>query len=125
MFNTSIITQNDVLNHLGVNLEMEIKKDDNPSNRVKLFLDTMDEWCRSYLKQHYGMNDTIENLATWRIDRYKKGLLKQIEFVLRNGKTTIDNGFIRETGLIIDFDKIALGTDAFTQFWLGAFCNVR
>lgn len=125
MFTTAIITKTDVLNHLGINLEMELKNDDNPSARVQLFLDTMDDWCRSYLKMHYGVNDAIETMAQFRIDYYKKGLIKQIEYVLRNGKTTIDNGFIRETGLIINFDKIALGYDAYMQFRLGAFCNIH
>jgi hypothetical protein len=125
MFTTSIITSKDVLENLGVNLDFELKNDDNPSNRVQLFLNTMDDWCRIYLKKNYGVNDVIEDLATWRIDYYKKGLLKQIEYVLRNGKTTIDNGFIRETGLIVNFDNVALGHDAYMQFWAGAFCNIH
>lgn len=125
MFTTAILKQKDILDGLGINLELELKKDDNPSARVQLFLNTVDEWCRSYLKLNYGVNDNIEDLAQWRIDYYKRGLLKQIEYVLRNGKTTIDNGYIRETGLIIDFSKIALGYDAYTQFRLGAFCNIH
>ena len=125
MFTTAILKQKDVLDGLGINLELELKKDDNPSARVQLFLNTIDEWCRSYLKLNYGVNEVIEDLAQWRIDYYKRGLLKQIEYVLRNGKTTIDNGYIRETGLIIDFSKIALGYDAYMQFRLGAFCNIH
>lgn len=119
------IENEDVIKALGINLEFELMQDDEPSNKVKRFIDDVSDWCYDYLRRYYSLNDDIGELATWRQDYFKQGVIKQIEYVLRNGKVSIDNGFIRATGLLVDLSNVQLAPDAKTKFFLGAFCNIR
>jgi hypothetical protein len=121
-----VITNEEVLKSLGIDLAIELQDDDDPSAKVDRFLTSVVEWCIEYLFIEYGENDvhSIDTLAEFRQSYFKKGVIKQIEYILRNGKTTIDNGFIRETGLVIDLSNIQLAPDAFKMFRAGAFCNI-
>lgn len=118
------IKNEDVLKALGINLEFELINDDDPSSKVTRFIDGVSEWCYDYLRRYYALNEDIGELPTWRQDHFKQGVIKQIEYILRNGKVSIDNGFIRQSGLLIDLSNIQLAPDAKTKFFLGAFCNI-
>lgn len=120
-----LVSNDDVKKTLGVDLEMELARDDDPSGKVTRFLDNVQDWCYTYLRVNYGMSEAIDDLVAWRKEYFKKGIIRQIEYILRNGKTSVDNGFIRETGLIVNFSRILLGYDAYNQFFLGAFCNIQ
>lgn len=118
------ITKSDILTALGVDLEFELAIDDDPSGKVKRFINDVQEWCYDYLRFHYGLNEDISLALAWRQDYFKKGVIKQIEYVLRNGKLSIDSGFIRSTSLVIDLKGLELAPDAKQKFFLGGFCNV-
>ena len=70
---------------LGVDLEFELAIDDDPSGKVKRFINDIQEWCYDYLRFRYGLNEDISLALEWRKDYFKKGVIKQIEYVLRMG----------------------------------------
>lgn len=118
------ITKGEILSALGVDLEFELSIDDDPSGKVKRFINDVQEWCYDYLRFHYGLNEDLNDCVAWRQDYFKKGVIKQIEYVLRNGKLNIDSGFIRSTSLVVDLKGLELAPDAKQKFFLGGFCNV-
>lgn len=118
------IKNEEVLKALGINLEFELKNDDEPSSKVSRFIADISDWCYDFLRTHYGLNDDISDLATWRQDYFKAGVIKQIEYVLRNGKLNIDSGFVRETGLVVNLSALRIAPDARNKFFLGGFCNI-
>lgn len=119
------ITNDEVLKVLGINLNFELLDNDNASEKVIRFINEVNEWCYDYLRRKYALNDKVVDLPEWRQNYYKQGVIRQIEYVLRNGNTSVDNGYIRETGLLIDLSGIDMGRDAYAKFYLGAFCNIR
>lgn len=119
------ITKEEILEKLGINLDFELRDNDNPSNKVNRFINEVSEWCYDYLRINYGLNDEIDTLPAFRQGYFKQGVIKQIEYILRNGQLNIDSGYIRETGLVIDLSTTRLAPDAYTKFFLGAFCNLQ
>ncbi len=47
------ITKSDILTALGVDLEFELATDDDPSGKVKRFINDIQEWCYDYLRFPY------------------------------------------------------------------------
>lgn len=119
------ITNDEIIQTLGINLETELMNDDEPSSKVKRFIKNTSEWCHDFLRRKYGLNDDISTLPSWRQNYFKQGVIKQIEYILQNGKLSVDSGYIRETALVIDLSNISISPDAYAKFYLGAFCNIR
>lgn len=96
------VTKDDYLKFAGIDLDLELKKTnyDNPTGAVDIFITRIEDWCKDYLYSKYFTND--DNFeATY----FKKGVLHQIEYTLKNGEGDI------------------LAPKAFQQFQLGGMCN--
>lgn len=115
----------------GVNLSLEIQDDDNKSNKVNRFVKDLTDFVRNELVKEYCDNDLNENvtdfssLPEWRRKRFHLGMIEQIEYELNNGLIHQDSGINRETGQIMDYSNVIICRSAKTQFWLGAFCNIK
>ncbi|MFA6377137.1 MAG: hypothetical protein WCW63_00780 [Acholeplasmataceae bacterium] len=121
------VTSDDVLHKLGINLVLELRKDDDPNGKVERFLDDIEDWCYTRLRVDYCLNDTLEAIMaiSWKAELFKAGVIKQIQYVLRNGRVSIDSGFIRETGLLINLEPITMSRDALDKFKLAGLCNMH
>ena len=124
----ALLTNDNIKASLGIDLEIELQNDDDPSNKVARFLDYIEDWCYTYLRLNYALNETIEELPAFKKEYFKKGVIKQIEYVLRNGKLSLDAGVLkgeRGMGTVLNMEKAILARDAYTQFYLGALCNIQ
>jgi hypothetical protein len=124
----ALLTNDFIKANLGVDLEIELQNDDDPSNKVDRFLNYIEDWCYTHLRLHYALNENLEELPAWRVECFKKGVIRQIEYVLRNGKISLDAGILkgeRGMGTILSMEKAVLARDAYTHFYLGGFCNIQ
>lgn len=113
----------------GIDLEAELTSmvsSDVTDSIVERFINGVEEWCKSRLQERYAFDGTINDGN--QTERFKKGVIYQIQYILRNGNISNDSGFISATGQIIDtylLDKIGLSSNAFTEFRLGGMANLR
>ena len=130
-YTSPYITKEEYLNEKGVNLSIEVQDDDNKSNKVYRFIKDITNFVMDYLAKEYACNElnrltsNFSELAEFRRKRFHFGMLEQIEYVLNNGLIQLDSGINRETGAIMDFSHLVIGSSAMRQFQLGAFCNIR
>lgn len=121
------ITKKEYLEAKGIDLELEIQNDDNHSNKVNRLIHEVTDWCVEYLVMHYDCNELLgafDNLADFRKNYFKQGVIEQIEYILNNGLLMQDSGLNRELGSIIDISRIELSRSAYKKFFMGAFCNI-
>lgn len=120
------ITENDYLMAKGKKLSIELQDDDNISNKVPRFIKEITDWCVDYISFIYANNDIkdFDNLADFRKQRFIKGVIEQIEYVLDNGFINKDAGINNELGTILNTSGLELGYNARIQFKLGAFLEL-
>lgn len=129
-YSSPYITREEYLMEKGIDLSIELQDDDNKSNKVYRFIKDLTNFVMDYLLTNYAcnelnrLNSDFSELAEFRRKRFHYGMLEQIEYVLNNGLLALDSGINRETGAITDFSKVILGFSAYSQFKLGAFCNI-
>lgn len=128
MYEENIVTKEDYLQYSGIDLDYELAAraindvGDNPSKR---FIKAIENYCKSYLLENYNWNGTLKEGN--QLNRYKQGILYQIEHILTYGNLTIAEKFI-ETGQIItpaELSKIKISDAAFREFRLGGMANLR
>ena len=125
------VTKDEYLMAKGIDLAIELVDDDNHSNKVDRFIKDVTDFVLDYLAKEYACNElnrltnSFSDLAEWRRKRFHFGMLEQIEYVLNNGLIHQDSGINKETGLILDFSNLVIGSSALRQFQLGAFCNIQ
>lgn len=125
------ITRDEYLQAKGVDLEVEIQTNDNPSAKVETFVKDLTHFVMDYLVHQYQCNDLnrtlhdFSELKEFRRKRFHYGMIEQIEYVLNNGLIHQDSGINSSTGMVIDYSNLILSKSAFNQFRLGAFCNIK
>lgn len=117
------INENDYLIAKGKKLSIELQDDDNISNKVPRFIKEVTDWCVDYIVSNYACNEIIDfdSLADFRKQRFIKGVIEQIEYVLDNGFINKDSGINNEHGMILNTKGLEFGYNARMQFKLGAF----
>lgn len=121
------ITKDDYLEAKGIDLELELKDDDNHSNKVVRFVNEVTNWCIEFLVSEYDCNELLgkfENLPEWRQEKFREGVMEQIEYILDEGWLNKDSGINKTTGTILDFSRVQLARTAYLKFKFGAFCNI-
>lgn len=122
------ISKEDYLKAKGINLELELQDDDNKSEKVTRFIQEVTEWCIEYLVSNYCCNELLglfENLAEFRQQKFREGVIEQIEYILDNGWVNKDSGLNKDLHSIINLSGIELGRTAYLKFKFGAFCNIE
>lgn len=123
------VSKDEYLLEKGVNLDIELQADDNASNKVNRFIKDLTHFVMDYLLMEYGCNEMnrltydFAELEEHRRKRFHFGMLEQIEYVLNNGLIQLNSGINMETGSIMDFSNVQIGSSALRQFRLGGFCN--
>lgn len=125
----NIVTNADYMESTGIDLNQELTAvivndvGDDPADR---FIYGVEEWCKSYLQDRYTFDGTINDGN--QTERFKKGVIYQIQYIIRNGNISNDSGFISATGTIIPrsvLEEIGMAPNALREFRLGGMANIR
>ena len=81
---TVYVTKQDYLDFAGIDLDLELKKSkyDNPGKAVEIFIRRTTDWMYDFIQTRY-FNDTFDD------DAFKKAIMHQIDFILKNGDTSL------------------------------------
>lgn len=98
--NTRFITLDEFKEYTGIDLEVEIKKDGNPSRTAEAFLERTIDRFETYLAVEYfkNMGPIYEHFNNFNKACYKKALIEQVLYVFRNGEIGVDSGVDLEEG---------------------------
>lgn len=130
-YSTPYISAKEYLLAKGVDLEVELQDDDNKTVKVERFIKDLTDYVMNELSKRYCCNDLNTNvtdfatLKLFRRERFHKGMIEQIEYVLNNGLIHQDAGVNKQMGIIIDYSNVLISESAFNEFYLGAFCNIK
>ncbi len=94
------ITKDDFKMYFGIDLEVELKGDDNPSNTVNAFLKRVENRISAYLNAKFYKNVDLEypKFTDYQKEHYKLALLEQANYVLTQGDISVDSGYDIEQG---------------------------
>lgn len=95
------ITKDDFKMYFGIDLDLELKDDDNASNKVNAFLLRIEKGIERYLNANYYRNIDFEypHFSDYQKEHYKIALLEQAYYELKNGDISRDSGYDVETGV--------------------------
>lgn len=129
-YKTPYISQEEYLDAKGIDLSIELNDDDRSINKVDRFIKDITHFVMDYLYENYRTkeldryNFDFSTLPEWRVRRFHDGMIEQIAYILNNGLIHLDSGINKETGSIMDFKNIVIGSSAQRCFHLGGFCNI-
>ena len=106
-FKTKYITLDEFKEYTGIDLELQLKSDDNPSNTANAFLLRIENRLASYLDARFYRKVDFEfpKFTNYQKEHYKLALLEQAMYVFRNGDISTDSGYDPEKGVIIKNDE--------------------
>ena len=124
----TLVTNDDYLQFSGIDLNTELASrvvndvGDSPAPR---FIWGIEDWCKDHLSLSYGWNGKLN--SEHQTNYFKKGVMYQIQYVLRNGNIPNDSGYNMSTGTIVSrelLDKIGLSSNSFKCFRLAGLANI-
>lgn len=101
---TKYINEDDFKAYFGIDLEAELKVNDNPSDEVDSFLHRIEVRIATYLDANFYKNVDREypNLTDYQKEHYKFALLEQAYYVLTQGDLSVDSGYDVNEGQKVD-----------------------
>lgn len=123
------ITADDFKMYFGIDLDVELKDDDNPSNKVNAFLVRIENRVEAYLNGAFYRNVEMEypTFTDYQKKHYKLALLEQAYYVLTQGDISVDSGYSQDEGVKISrkhIDEIKIGSNAKDELLLcGVWCR--
>lgn len=123
------ITADDFKMYFGIDLEAELKDDDNPSNKVNAFLLRIETRIETFLDANFYRNVDFEypNFSDYQKKHYKLALLEQAYYVLTQGDISTDSGFSFDEGIKVsreDIHKIKISDNTKEELILcGLWCR--
>jgi len=118
---TKYITRQDYKDFSGIDLQLELKDNDDASNKVNIFLSQIENWCETHIQYVTAQKIDFNLLEPESLVHFKKGVLYQTQYVLRNGDLTTDSGYNPEAGPIVEpnfLQAISLSPNAKMEFML-------
>lgn len=124
----TLVSKQDYLDFSGIDLDYELvgsvlnDAGDSPAPR---FIYGIEDWCIEHLKANYDWNGMFAN--DYQKNQFKKGVMHQISYYLKNGNVSNDAGYNQSTLQIIDralLDRIALSPNAKKCFRNGGMANL-
>lgn len=108
MLKSKYITKDDFKEYWGIDLEVELKTNDNPSDEVDAFLFRIETRIATHLDAKFYRNVDMEypKFSDYQKEHYKFALLEQAYYVLTQGDLSTDSGFDINEGEKIDRSKI-------------------
>lgn len=103
----------------GIDLGLELRDLDDTSNKVNIFINSVENWCLTFLEYNAILPLRLNEITADQLAHLKKGIMYQIQWVLRNGDIASDSGYNPDQGPIVDVSylkKIALSPTAAMEF---------
>lgn len=100
------VTKQDYLNFTGIDLDMELYDGDQVSNKSERFIERVEDFSIKYLSQHFDFDSSMIEESPF-LEKFKKGLMVQIEYTIANGWTN------------------TMSDEALYYFRSCGFCNIR
>jgi hypothetical protein len=113
------VTKDDFRNFTGIDLDLELRDKDDTSNKSNIFISQIENWCETYIQYHSAQKIEYVSLIPEQQEHFKRGILYQMEYVIRNSDISTDSGYNPETGPITDInylERIALSNNAKMEF---------
>lgn len=124
----TLVTNDDYLRFAGIDLNSELESlivNDTSDSPAPRFIWGVEEWCKDHLMLNYSWNGVF--LTNHQIEFFKKGVMFQIQYILRNGNISNDSGYNMSTGAVVPrevLDKIGISSNAFMCFRRGGMANI-
>lgn len=95
------ITADDFKDYFGIDLNLELKNDDNPSNTVNAFLLRVETRMEAFLDANFyrKIEEEYPLFSDYQKKHYKLALLEQAYYVLTQGDISVDSGYNFEEGV--------------------------
>ena len=87
----TLVTNDDYLRFAGIDLNSELESlivNDTSDSPAPRFIWGVEEWCKDHLMLNYSWDGVI--LTNHQKEFFKKGVLFQIQYILRNGNISND-----------------------------------
>lgn len=99
--NTRFITLDEFKEYTGIDLAVQMKDDDNPSNTAEAFLLRNTERLEAYLESEYFRSPDREfsHMTNYQKYHYKIALIEQSLYIFKNGDISVDSGYEPESGV--------------------------
>jgi hypothetical protein len=113
------VTKDDFRNFTGIDLDLELRDKDDTSNKSNIFISQIENWCETYIQYHSAQKIEYTSLTTEQQEHFKRGILYQMEYVIRNSDISTDSGYNPESGPVTDInylERIALSNNAKMEF---------
>ena len=101
---TKYITKEDFKLYFGIDLEVEMRDDDNPSNKVDAFIKRWEDRVASYCNANFYRNIDTEfpKFTDYQKEHYKLALLEQCYYAFTQGDLSVDSGYSVDEGIKAD-----------------------
>lgn len=125
----TLVTQQDYLYHTGVDLEVELTAitiNDVGDNPVPRFIYGIEDFLKDYYSSQYNWDGQFK--TDHQIKHFKKAVIYQIQYIIRNGTIINDSGYNTATGQIVPretLEKIGVGAMAHRMMRNGGMANWR
>lgn len=125
---TKYITADDFKMYFGIDLEAELKTNDNPSDEVNAFLLRIENRMCAFINANFYKNVDIDfkKFTDYQKEHYKLALLEQANYVLTQGDISVDSGYDVESGIKAsreDLVKISISPNARNELILCGLWN--
>lgn len=103
MLQTKYVTLDEFKEYFGIDLSVELEDDANSSNKANAFLKRIEDRMETYLNSNFYRNVELEypKFSDYQKKHYKRALLEQAIYVLKNGDISVDSGYDGDRGQII------------------------
>lgn len=112
------ITAQDFLEYTGIDLNIELKDDDNPSNKVNAFLYRIENRMSNFIASFFykDIDSLFLKFTDFQKLHYKFALIEQALYVLKNGDISVDSGYDFESNKVVvkkeDIENRIIGLNA-------------
>lgn len=98
--NTRFISLDDFKAYTGIDLAIQLKGDDNPSNTAEAFLLRNSLRLEAYLASNYFRSPEQEfgSMSDFQKYHYKIALIEQSLYIFKNGDVSVDSGYDPDFG---------------------------
>lgn len=113
------VTKDQYREFSGIDLGLELRDLDDTSNKVNIFINSIENWCETFLAYHSTRELKLDEITAEQLAHFKRGVMYQIQWILRNGDITSDSGYNPEQGPVVDVSylrKISLSPNAQMEF---------
>ena len=118
----------------GVDLDLELKNNDDPTNKAKRFIKEWTDWCAEHLIANYRAyilwewpdeGDPTNPLLTEERQRlFREGCIEQMDYILSTGDIARASGVNQDLGMVMNLESVQLSRKAAAKFRLAGFMNI-